>query len=80
MCPTGGTRVYQLGLPLSQKLYMSLVHRRDGKPIEGDTFFPHDWQLHFPPEKLIQSQEIDTNATYHLTFRIYDRGHPLGPD
>lgn len=54
---------------------MTVVRRRDGKAIEGDTYFPPDWSLYFPPATLnpVESREVEDNPTYRLSFRLYQR-------
>ena len=74
----GGTRTYEEAFPLSKYLYMTLVRRHDGEPIQGDTYFPPQWQQYFPPQTLIHSQEVHDNPIYHFTFHIYDRTRGVG--
>lgn len=42
----GGQRIYEEGLPLADKLHLTLVHT---EIADGDTFFP-DWRIDFTRE------------------------------
>lgn len=61
----GGEAIYEEGLPLADKLYLTIVHAE----VEGDTRFP-DWREHFTAE-LDRRESSDENFSY--TFVV------LGP-
>lgn len=62
----GGQRVYEEGLPLADRLYLTLVHTT----IEdGDTFFP-DWSEHFTREVARRESRDDR---WRYTFLRLDR-------
>jgi len=64
----GGASIYRQFLPMTDRLYLTKVH----KDFEGDVFFPEvnydNWKLvseeHFPP---------DEKNTFAFSFLIYDR-------
>jgi len=64
----GGASIYQQFLPLTDRLYLTKVH----KSFEGDTFFPElnllDWERiskdDYPP---------DTSNDFGYTYFIFDR-------
>lgn len=66
----GGASIYQQFLPLTDRLYLTKVH----KAFEGDTFFPElnllDWERvskdDYPP---------DENNDFGYTYFIFDRIH-----
>ena len=64
----GGASIYELALPLADKLYLTEV---DAKP-KGDAFFPefdiNKWQL-ISEEK----NQRDEKNEYNYTFKIYAR-------
>lgn len=63
----GGGALYQAMLPLTQRLYLTLIEA----DIEGDTYFPFhaaDWQF--------QSEEIqlaDERNQYDCRFQVYEK-------
>ena len=58
----GGEEIYKESLPLSDKLYLTIVHAE----VEGDTSFP-EWRDHFPIE-LERRESSDEN--YRYTFFV----------
>mmetsp|Transcript_42177 Transcript_42177/g.86757 ORF Transcript_42177/g.86757 Transcript_42177/m.86757 type:complete len:177 (-) Transcript_42177:442-972(-) len=42
----GGTSVYRESFPIAQEFWATLVHA----DVDGDVYFPHNWQQHFPVE------------------------------
>jgi dihydrofolate reductase len=64
----GGSQVYELFLPVAQRLYLTRVHA----DVNGDAFFPavdeDEWQL--------VSDEVhsaDSRNEFDFSFRIYER-------
>lgn len=72
----GGSEIYLEALPLASKLYMTVVKRRDGRAIKGNTYFPEQWPKYFPPHTLVEDKEVQDNPDYHLSFRLYSRQVP----
>jgi dihydrofolate reductase len=62
----GGQRVYEEGLPLGDRLHLTLVH---ASIPDGDTFFP-DWRQHFTRE-IARRESHDANWRY--TFLTLER-------
>lgn len=64
----GGAEVYQLTLPKTDKVYLTLVETE----VDGDAFFPpleeSAWQL-IKQEKHLADEKND----YNFEFRIYER-------
>ena len=64
----GGSQVYDLALPVAERLYLTRVHAE----IEGDAFFPEidetEWQLISD-----ESHDPDENNEYPYSFRTYER-------
>ena len=63
----GGGQLYQAFLPLSQRLYLTLIEAE----IEGDTYFPfqaQDWQ--FIAEKI---RPADERNEYDCRFQVYEK-------
>ena len=64
----GGGSIYKQFLPLSNKLYITIVHTE----IEGDTYFPKinefEWKLEFSEIK-----EKDDKNEYSHTYKIYTK-------
>ncbi len=64
----GGASLYQEMLPLTQRLYITLIHQQ----IEGDTFFPEfnkaEWQ-----EIECVDHDVDAKNNYPYSFIILDR-------
>ena len=56
----GGERIYEEGLRLAEVLYLTKVELR----VEGDTFFPKDFEKYF---KLIGRERLSANCTL-LTY------------
>ena len=65
----GGQRIYEEGLALGDRLYLTLVHTVID---DGDTFFP-DWQNDFPRE-IARRESRDANTRY--TFLTFGRAGP----
>ncbi len=67
----GGALLFQEMLPMTHRLYMTLIHQS----IEGDVFFPEinakEWE-----EKEHTHCEQDTENKYSYSFLIFDRVHP----
>lgn len=63
----GGAQIYALGIPLSDRLYLTYIEQE----YEGDTFFPqfdeNNWDVSY------QERHEKTEKTPALTFNIYDR-------
>ncbi len=62
----GGQRVYEEGLPLCDRLYLTLVHVTID---DGDTFFP-DWRQQFTRE-IARRESVD--ARWRYTFLTLER-------
>lgn len=62
----GGQRVYEEGLVIGDRLYLTLVH---ATIMDGDTFFP-DWRAHFPRE-IARRESHDEHWRY--TFLTLER-------
>lgn len=62
----GGQRIYEEGLALGDRLYLTLVHANID---DGDTFFP-DWRKDFPRE-IARRESRDANWRY--TFLTLER-------
>ena len=66
----GGSQVYQLALPLVERLYVTQVHAT----VEGDTHFPEittaQWQLQDQQDHL-----ADDRNDHAYSFMIYHRDH-----
>lgn len=60
---TGGERVYAEGLPLCSRLYITRV----GIDIQGDRFFPRDWEARFP--RLLSSRRSSQEGAA-LSFEV----------
>ena len=64
----GGSQVYDLALPVTERLYLTRVHAE----IEGDAFFPEidetEWRLISD-----ESHDPDENNEYPYSFRTYER-------
>jgi dihydrofolate reductase len=69
----GGSQIYQLALPLVERLYVTQVHAT----VEGDTYFPpitdDDWQLQDQQDHL-----ADEKNDHAYSFMIYYRAHGTG--
>ena len=63
---TGGERIYAEGLPLCERLYITLIDR----DFEGDRFFPSDWQCYF--NQLVSSKEGMVDGLRYR-FEIWER-------
>ena len=63
---TGGERIYAEGLPLCDRLYITLIDW----DFEGDRFFPSDWHETFP--KLISSRKSQLDGLSYR-FEIWER-------
>ncbi|HEY0943697.1 MAG TPA: dihydrofolate reductase [Opitutaceae bacterium] len=61
----GGQRVYEEGLPLAGRLYLTLVHAE----LPGDRFFP-DWRAEFPREV---SRRESQDANWRYAFLVLER-------
>ena len=62
----GGQRVYEEGMAIADRLYLTLVHT---EIADGDTFFP-DWRKDFPRE-IAKKSSRDANVAY--TFLTLER-------
>jgi dihydrofolate reductase len=66
----GGSQIYQLALPMVERLYVTQVHAT----VEGDTHFPaitdDDWQLQDQ-----QDHQADEKNDHDYSFMIYHRDH-----
>ena len=64
----GGSQVYDLALPVTERLYLTRVHAE----IEGDAFFPEidetEWGLITD-----ELHDADENNEYSYSFRTYER-------
>ena len=64
----GGATVYQLALPVADRLYLTRVHAE----VDGDTYFPevdwHAWQL---IEE--ETHEPDPRNEHPYSFQVYER-------
>ena len=63
---TGGERIYAEGLPLCDRLYITLIDW----DFEGDRFFPSDWQRYFT--KLVSSKE-GREGDLGYRFEVWER-------
>jgi dihydrofolate reductase len=65
---TGGGTIYELTLPLANKVYLTRIHHR----FEADTFFPlltaDDWQF-VKDEK----HNTDDKNKYDYSFQVFER-------
>ena len=64
----GGANVFEQALPLTQRLYLTMIHHL----FEADVFFPKldasIWRLSLQSER-----ERDENNPYDMTFHQYER-------
>lgn len=71
----GGSQVYQLALPMVERLYVTQVHAT----VEGDTHFPAittaEWQLQDQQDHL-----ADEKNDHDYSFMIYHRDHGTSQD
>ena len=63
---TGGERVYAEGLPHCERLYITRV----GCRIQGDRFFPKDWERDFPR---VLSERRSRQGDIELSFEVRAR-------
>ncbi len=65
----GGAQIYELALPLADRLYLTRV----GGQFQGDTYFPQwnpcDWQL-----ETIETFERGEMFEHPFSFELYTRG------
>jgi len=61
----GGQRIYEAGLALADRLYLTLVHT----VVEGDTFFP-EWRSEFTEAG---SKRESSNGKYNYPFLVLER-------
>jgi dihydrofolate reductase len=66
----GGAEIYEQGLQLAERLYMTWVH---AKP-EGDTRFP-DWQRSDWATLDVEFHEADERHPWPYTFETLERAH-----
>lgn len=60
----GGAEIYQLALPLADKLYLTLIDQE----FPGDTYFPAiDFKKEF---KIIQESELLSSAAAKIPYRV----------
>lgn len=67
-CVIGGQQIYELFLPLAERIYCTLVHAR----IEGDAFFPElgtGWQLNTDSSPKVQEERDE----YPTSIQEYER-------
>jgi len=62
----GGVRIYEETLPVGDKLYLTHVEAE----VEGDTYFPADWQAHYP---VLENERTSESGGYKLRFCVYRR-------
>lgn len=66
----GGAQIFELALPLADRLYLTEVHAE----VAGDTFFPEfdrtDWE-----EVAREDFAADGANPYHYSFVVLDRKH-----
>jgi dihydrofolate reductase len=64
----GGSAIYQLGMPLAQRLYLTEIDAN----LEGDTYFPEfdrqNWK-----EISRKHHSVDDRHAYAFDFVIYER-------
>ena len=64
----GGSQIYELFLPVAQRLYLTRVHA----DVEGDAFFPAvdegEWQL-----VAEETHSADKQNEFDYSFRTYER-------
>lgn len=64
----GGGKIYELALPLADRIYLTIVHTT----LKGDTFFPNineaEWEI-----TKEQTFQPDDKHDYPFTFYTYDR-------
>lgn len=64
----GGAAIYQLGMPLANRLYLTEIDAT----IDGDTYFP-DFQKSLWKEVSRQHHPTDDRHAYPFDFVIYER-------
>ncbi|MBK5279043.1 MAG: dihydrofolate reductase [Bacteroidia bacterium] len=64
----GGAEIYKLGLPISQRLYLTEIDA----VIEGDTFFP-EFKKQNLEEKSRAHHSSDTRHAHAFDFVVYER-------
>jgi dihydrofolate reductase len=64
----GGGEIYRLGLPLSDRMYITEINAE----VEGDTFFP-EWDRSHWVEVSREHHEADERHEYAFDFVIYDK-------
>ena len=64
----GGSQVYELALPLADRIYLTRVHAQ----VDGDAFFPEVDESRW---RLISDERhaADERNDFDYSFRIYDR-------
>jgi dihydrofolate reductase len=67
----GGAQVYQLALPLAQRLYLTEIHASP----EGDTFFP-EFDKNLWKERWRKHHPADSRHTFAFDFVLYERTPP----
>jgi dihydrofolate reductase len=64
----GGSQIYDLALPMAQRLYLTRVHAE----VDGDAYFPtvdeSVWQLVSD-----ESHSTDDRNEFDFSFRVYER-------
>lgn len=65
----GGASIYESALPLADKLYLTLVEKKDGTPFEADTFFPP--YEHLFTKKISERSSSDTD--YNYSFVVLEK-------
>jgi len=63
----GGSQVYELALPLAQRIYLTRVHA----DVEGDAFFPEPGESKWQCIR-DESHAADERNEYGFSFRVYE--------
>jgi dihydrofolate reductase len=64
----GGGEIYRLGLPLSDRIYITEIHSE----VEGDTYFP-EWDKSEWVELSRVHHETDERHAFPFDFVVYDK-------
>lgn len=64
----GGAEIYKIGLPFSQRLYLTEIDAT----IEGDTFFPEFEKMSWKETSRVHHEADDRHA-HAFDFVVYDR-------
>ncbi len=65
---TGGAKIYELGLPIADRMYLTTIHAE----VEGDTFFP---EFDLSAWSIVHEEHhpADDRHAHAMTFRTLDR-------